>query len=936
MSGESLFILRYPEALALAVPALAAWWALSRRTRSRWWRLAVVVLLVLAAAGPEIEWRFRGSDVVLVVDRSASVGGDRDAQQELVALIGDQRADGDRLGVVAFGRGARVVTPPTVEGVPLLSDHYVDDSASELAKALEYAASLFPAEGSGRIIVHSDGELTGLAPRRIASTLGLGGVPVDVLPVSRPPRPDAAVGQIEVPASLRRGESFIGAIRFVADSASERAWKLVRLDPDRPDVRVLIAEGKVAVKPGTTTTRVFADRPPAPGVSRYIVELDAEGDRVPENNRAEAALRVEGGERVLVMGGDGSEGNLARALKAAGLAVDSRPEGPLTLDALLGYRALVLEQVPAGQLGITSMTTIARWVEHFGGGLVMTGGRRGFGSGGYHRSPIEPVMPVTMELRDEHRKLALALAVTLDRSGSMDATVAGGQTKMALANAGTIAAIELLSPVDYVAVHAVDSAPHVVIPLSPVEDSAALAGKVRGIRAGGGGIYVYEALRAAGVEVLKAKTGTRHIVMFADAADAEVPGDYVALLTDYTDAGISVSVIGLGSDTDSDAELLRDIAQKGKGRAWFADRAEDLPRVFAQETVLVARSAWVANPTALQPQPTLATVLGPLPALAATWPQVPGYNVTYARPRADVLALAPGDPTAPGIATWRVGTGRSVALPISVDGEGAGDLLTWPGYGSLVGGLVRWAAGASETGPGTLRAERRGREVTLTLELDPDRRESWPLVTPRVQLVRDGDLAEPEQIALAAVDDGVFEATVTLSDARPLVPVVAVGPPGRELPIAGPAVQLPYSPEAEPRFGQPPGATALAAIARDSGGAVRADVSGVFDNPPRPGQLQPLAGLLAALALLFLVAEVAVRRMHLAMPSLRRLRLPRPRRRDEAATAGEATEGGQLLASEDDPAADPGQPAAPVAAPPTAQTDGIGAALAELKRRRNR
>ena len=39
------------------------------------------------------------------------------------------------------------------------------------------------------------------------------------------------------------------------------------------------------------------------------------------------------------------------------------------------------------------------------------------GPGGYYKSPLEPIMPVSMELRNEHRKLALSILVTMDRSG---------------------------------------------------------------------------------------------------------------------------------------------------------------------------------------------------------------------------------------------------------------------------------------------------------------------------------------------------------------------------------------------------------------------------------------------------------------------------------------------------------------------------------------
>ncbi len=920
--------LLYPEALALGAPLLLAWWAFGRRGAGRWWRLAAMVAVILAAAGPELAWERGGSDVILVVDRSASLGAGRAAQQELAQLVGAQRGAGDRLGVVVVGEGATVALPPAPEGVPRLADHPIGDGASDLAAGLEVAASLLAPGRTGRVLVHSDGELTGPGLRRVASQLAVRGVPVDALAVERLPSPDAAVASVELPGRLRRGESFIGAVTFVGEAPEVRGWSVVRLvrGGDGAERPIELARGEVVLGAGSPVTVRFADRAVAPGVARYEARLDAEGDRVPANNLARASLRVFGGEAALVIGGDGRPGNLSRALEAAGLEVVTRPEGEIALADLLAYRVLVLEQVPAGALGLESMAAVARYVEHFGGGLVMTGGRRSFGAGGYHNSPVEDVLPVTMELRDEHRKVALAMAITMDRSGSMSEAVDGGRTKMSLANAGAVAAVDLLAPFDEVAVHAVDSAPHVVVGLTPVESPGAITARIRGIRSAGGGIYVYEALKAAGLELLRSSKGSRHLVMFADAADAQEPGAYEELVEDFVEAGITVSVIGLGSESDVDAELLKDIAARGRGRVWFSSRAADLPRLFAQETLLVARSAWVGGPVTLRPEPLLATALGASEALEGTWPTVGGYNLTYPRDRAQVLATAPGDPSAPAIAVWRVGTGRSVVIPFDVDDPEAPAVAAWPGYAELLGGATRWAAGGDEAAPGALCARREGRTVTLTLELDPARRDAWPLMAPLLTLSQDGSFGDPELTPLSPVDDGVYEARVTLEGDRTLLPTVAIGAHA----VHGPALTLPYSPEAAPRFDLPPGRQILADLVRDAGGALRQDVEGVFDNPPSEGRLASLAPLLVGLALLLLVAEVAVRRMRLSWPRRRR-GAPRAKGpQDERRPArGAATEPARAPAAAPPAPADPGPGA-------LAKDQGLHEALRELKRKRER
>jgi uncharacterized membrane protein len=917
-----------PWALVLAIPAIFVWWRWLRTGPGAWWRLAVLLLLVAAASGPRWEHGRGGSDVVVVLDRSASMDAARQGHADLLRLVGDQRRSHDRLAVVAVGSAATVVLPPQAEGLPETATLAVADDGSDLAAGLRAARALIGSGRSGRVLLVSDGEDTGLGLRAAAAGCAAAGIPVDVQIERRPGAADGAVLAIELPAGLRHGESFVGAVRFISDVAETRTWKVLRGDQ-------LVAQGSVdlrPLRPLQPVTVTFADRPPLAKLTSYTVELDDHGDRRPGNNRAGGALRVTGGERVLVVGGDGTPGNVARALSAAGLRVQTRAEGPLTLAELSGASAVVLEQVPADRLGHAAMEAIAQWVEHLGGGLVMTGGRRSFGAGGYHRSPLERVSPVTMEIRDEHRKLSVAMAITMDRSGSMGVAAGPGRTKMDLADEGATAAIELLGPLDQIAVHAVDSEAHRIVTLTPVGNQrASIISAVRGIRSEGGGIYVYTALLAAGEELATATAGTRHLVLFADANDAEEPGDYKRLMERYRTAGITVSVVAMGTPKDSDAAFLEDVAKLGGGRITYASDPADIPRLFAQETVLVSRTAWVDQ--ALKPEPKPALELA-VPGLHQPWPTIAGYNLTYTRERAQVLAWCGGDPAAPAAASWRIGTGRSVALPFDLDDPKVPAVTSWESYAPLLAGLVRWAAGNQDEAPGALSAERVGSTAVLHLTLDP-RRAAEASVAPDVTLV-DAEGRPAKQAAWQRVDATVWEAVVPLDD-HAVVPAAAVTVGGVPRAITGPALRLPMNPEVEPRYGRTPGAEVLAGVARESGGHVREDLAGLFVNPPSPGTGRELGIWLAVAALVVAVTEIAIRRMQL--PEWIRLRMPtwpRVLRRGKPVSA--PAPASSVVTTVPAPAA----PAAPVGtAPqtplPTApEGDGTHQALAELRRRRGK
>src|SRR5690606_2154181 len=133
----------------------------------------------------------------------------------------------------------------------------------------------------------------------------------------------------------------------------------------------------------------------------------------------------------------------------------------------------------------------------------------------------------------------------------------------------------------------------------------------------------------------KAEVGQRHLILFSDAADSEEPGDYQRLIEEMREEGVTISVIGLGTDRDADADLLKDIAARGGGRIFFSADAAALPEIFAQETVTIARSAFIDETIGLQPTAGWREIA----AQPLAWlEQIDGYNLSYLRPGATQAA----------------------------------------------------------------------------------------------------------------------------------------------------------------------------------------------------------------------------------------------------------------------------------------------------------
>jgi hypothetical protein len=866
-------MLLFPELLLLIVPLrFVYFWRARVSALGGAVRIAILMLVTLIAAVPLAPLGGKGVDVVIVADLSRSMPGDSRARAlEIIKLLEQRRSSGDRVGIVTYGREPRIERLPQEFGETSTLIQSIDGDGSDLGGAISLAASLIPRERPGRIIVLSDGESNGAPVPAAAHEAASRGLRVDFRAFTRGEAADIAVESLDLPGSVDEREPFQFTASVRTDRTVESEAVLLRDG-------VEIARTSRTFQPGLTqlTFRDLVDRS---GIARYRLQLAATGDRIPENNVGDGALRVQAPATILLVNASGRPDNMSRALSAGKLHVDTVPATALPRDAagLLAYRAVILENVPASQLGPESLGALARFATDLGGGLLLTGGNASFGVGGYFKSALDSYLPVSMEIKNEHRKLSLAMAVVLDRSGSMAAPTGDGRTKMDLANLGTCAAIDTLGPLDEIAVIAVDSAPHVVSPLVSAADKDRICDEVRRIQSMGGGIFTYTALVTAAKMVQESSKGTRHIVLFADAADAEEPGEYQRLLATLKPLGITVSVIGLGSETDSDAAFLKDVAARGEGRIYFSASADELPRLFAQEAITVARSSFVTEPTAARTVPDL-TLLGELPP--SPFPGVDGYNLTYLRPGATLGVVTIDEYKAPVLAFWHRGLGRIAALTAEVDGQYSRRLNAWGDFQDFAVGLGRWLLGGEPPSNVQASIERQGGQGIVRIELDPDRARGAGsevrAATATILPPDDVSDAAAQRLTLNWVGEDVLEARFPVQKAGVYVGAVQLAN-GAVLPLA--PLTLPYSPEFEPRADANEGRTTLREMARVSGGIERTAWDDVFDaSRLRNRQIRDLVIPLTLALLLLHVVEIAGRRLLLfaaASEWLRSVRWPR-------------------------------------------------------------
>ncbi|MDR0610316.1 MAG: VWA domain-containing protein [Planctomycetaceae bacterium] len=829
-------------------------------------RFVILLLIVLAMAQPMLKLPARSGTIIVVADRSRSMpANSATTQKHAVNLLLNHIGKEDRLGVVSFGAKSFSERIPAGLAAGTFGEFTaeIQADASNLSGAIENALSLIPVGDKGRLLILSDGRWTGDAPAQLVSQLVQRGIAVDYRVIERPVVGDIAILSLDAPDRVFPEEVF-----------KVTGWVHV---PVTQNVEYELLQNGVVAAAGTRSLTSGSNRfefrlkAGTPGALSCELRIRTqENDPVPENNSARKLVGVEGNKPLLVLVPP-SENSTAPISTFSEILNNSAIETGVELSTASGirwslpflsrYSGIVLENVSSSQLGISGMELIAEWIKQTGSGLMLTGGKNSYALGGYYQSPLDPVLPVSMELRKEHRKLAVAVAILMDCSGSMGMIVPGGKIKMDLANLGAAEVLNILTPMDEIAVLICDTGVQTILPLKQNTNPRGDREKILTIGPGGGGIFVYVGLAATSKMLANAQADTKHIILFTDADDTEQPDDYIRLLTACKNAGMTCSVIALGTEAGMTADLCKDIAKVGGGNIYFTEQANDLPRLFALDTFTISRSTFLEEPAPFHFTGGITTLTGT--TLTAP-PTLGGYNLCYAKPGALISAVTDDDYKAPVIASWQAGLGRVLCYTGQVDGSYTGQMADWQDYPSMLVSLGRWTAGRAEMLPNNmmLTQELNDGSCQIRLHLDPEQDYSFETL-PKVTILKQtpGAGLETETVSLRWLEPSMLGVNIILTGNETIQATVLLTNKGESVtkPFQLPPVCLPYSPEFR-SSGSGKGAETLRHLAATTGGCERVELSGMWKDIPKVPRYFDLSTWLIYVAILCLVAEIFQRR----------------------------------------------------------------------------
>ncbi len=663
-----LLLLVIPLLLCIVIPIIIAI-RKENRSKSVFISMALHILIslciTLAVGGMIYTTVMTETQVIVVADVSYSSNRNLDAVDEYIAEIRENLPKNSKMAVVVFGKDAKLLTDFDAETVPSVKDSGIDDSATDIAGALNLAAGIYGEGVIKRMILISDGKET---------------------------HADAAGKLVSAVENVYANDIYIDAI-YLDNNLSEDAKEIQISDVDYPPstymnheatadvliqstydtgaIIVLYVEGERVSNQAIKLTRGYnvinLDLPTAStGRYDYRVAITADGDYCTSNNTYDFTQTIVPGLNVLLV--TDSEADLIRARELYGDYADidafvQDPNVPCTVEELCKYDEIILSNMDIRELNnyTAFVDSIEKVVSRFGKSLVTMGDLKIQNKSDDILEDLEDMLPVKFGNSDQDPKL---YAIVLDTSRSMQ-----NFSRLKIAKQAAIQLLNMLSDDDYVMI--VNFWGEINVLQSPTkavnrDEIAALINAIEPYQ----GTVIGTALDKAGEQMIGYAFDDKQIMLISDgmsyALESDTPADVVKKLKDH---GITTSVIHPAAREEG-ISTLQGIAEAGGGSYFEIIREEDLLEIMFSEIADDLTESVITKQSSVNIKRDGDAVLNGLSAL----PDIMGY--AYARTKASATTVltvdfvkASGNAVeAPLYAYWGYGNGRVATFTSSFTG----------------------------------------------------------------------------------------------------------------------------------------------------------------------------------------------------------------------------------------------------------------------------
>lgn len=692
-------------------------------------RTAVFSLLVCALAQMQWQQKTDRLTVIYLLDQSESIPRE---QRDLMLQYADKQVSlhrrestNDMAGVIIFGTTAKVESAPFDGDIPSIgeieSGFDLDTSNTSIESALKLARASFPESTARRVVIITDGNENVGDSLAVAQAMAADGIGIDVVPVSLLADSDVAVEKIVIPSDLRRGQEF--EARVVVNNISppgmdtEPVKGMLVLSPTSTNSALPVLEQRVELKPGKNIFG-FQHKIEQAAVftfeAKFVADAEnADRDMILQNNKASAFSHVRGKGRVLLIEDGFHQGeflNLVQALQSNAIEVDVISTRNLFASAseLLQYDSVILANVPQAsgddatggdapaQVEAFSKAQVQMLVdncEQFGCGIVMIGGDRSLGAGGWSNSVLEKAMPVDFQIKNDKVSAVGALAMMMH--GCEMANANFWQVKIAKE------ALDVLGPMDYCGV--IDWSDYGGKPRwmwkLPMGVDRVFGNRKRmsGLisRMSTGDMPDFNApMRVMLAGLKNVDASMKHVIIISDG-DPTPPTN--ALLQGFIDEKIKISTCAVGTHGPAGSTPLQRIANQTGGSYYVIKDARALPQIYQREARRVAKPVIRESKTGFG---VVETAQGSNHEILSgidpeSLPPFLGYVMSTVKKNSLVEQLAISNEPDDGgenstlLATWRYGNGRTTVFTSDAGAKWTGQWLDTSAYDKLFVQAVR-------------------------------------------------------------------------------------------------------------------------------------------------------------------------------------------------------------------------------------------------------
>ena len=862
-------------------------------------RFAVLSLIVLALAEPQIVWRNDRLTTLYMVDLSQSVP--RDKIEPMLNFVRqstlEHRQAEDLAGMVVFSKNARVEVPPAPSEIRFLGvESSLDTDNTDLAGALKLAMGSFPEDSARRIVLISDGNQNRGNAFEQALQAKAQGIQIDVLPVNYnyDNQQEVLVEKVSLPSDVKVGETVNLNVVLRATAPAKGQLQVFQSDSKGGRTPATGNEQPIPVDLPRgvsvfTLKQVITEASFYRFVAEFIPDRNTADSRA-VNNIAEGFTHARGAAKVLLIESKrGEHASLIKALREKKIEVDTLlaptidgggdvggDQLPTDIGQLQPYDAVILGNVPKDSFSANQIALLEKNVHDMGAGLVMLGGSSSFGAGGWRNTPVEKALPVDMEIKSMKVTGKGALVMIMHASEIAE----GNYWQKVVAQE----ALKTLSPMDMAGMLHWQGTESWLFTLRNIEGNRDIM--LRAIdRMTPGDMPDFDPSLIMAAKALGATdAASRLIIVISDGDPTPPSARAIAALKQAKVQVTSVLTAAHGNDVQG-LRTMQELATQTKGRFYNVTSPRALPRIYQKETRMISRPLIFERG---QPwAPVLAGSTEPIQGLPNSYPGITGLVLTSLKENelveCPLQSPEPKGQVNPLLAHWNYGLGRSVAFTSDAGYKWTTGWQNWDHYAAFWSQVIRWSMRPTDNGNLSMTLRREDGKVKVLVDALDKRQQFLNFLQIQGAVVRpDSAVGVPDknpnenQLQLVQTAPGRYEATIENAEARGnyFVSLAYKGPDGSKG-IVSSGVSVPYSEEyKELRSNQ----DELESLARITGGSVydwktKNDVidlpATVKNNNPfrRDEMTKPASGyqdiwpqLLAAAAFVFLT-DVGVRRL---------------------------------------------------------------------------